>query len=72
MQQQWAPKEMENMLTLVREVGFRNVGKGFDCGIRNPGKFVLLGSTILIFQFRNTTQGIRDPTNDWNPGSRFH
>ena len=57
---------------LVREFGFRNVGKGFDCGIRNPRKFVLLGSRILIFEFRNTTQGIRDPINDWNPESRFH
>ena len=33
----------------------------FCCGIRKPG----LG-------IRNTAQGIRNPTNDWNPESKFH
>ena len=55
------------MSPLLRESGFRNVGKGFACGIRNPGKFMLVKSRILGFEIRNTTQGIRDATNDWNP-----
>ena len=27
---------------------------------------------ILGFGIRNTAQGIRNPTNDWNPESKFH
>ena len=33
--------------------------------LRNPGK-IFLGLGI-----QNTTQGIRNPTNDWNPKSKF-
>ena len=39
----------------VRESGFR--------------KFLLLKSGILGFGIRNTAQGIRNPTNNWNPES---
>ena len=43
-------------------------------GIRilEPGKFLLVESGILGFGIRNTAQGIRNPTNDWNPDSKFH
>ena len=43
-------------------------------GIRilEPGKFLLVESGILGFGIRNTAQGIRNPTNDWNPESKFH
>ena len=30
-------------------------------------KFLLVESQILGFAFRNTAQGIQNPTNDWNP-----
>ena len=50
-------------------------------GIRNPwsfclwnpgsGIFLVLESAILEFGFQNAVQGIRNPTNDWNPESRF-
>ena len=29
-------------------------------------------SEILGFGLRNTAQGIQNPTNDWNPESKFH
>ena len=29
-------------------------------------------SGILGFRIGNTAQGIRNPTNDWNPQSKFH
>ena len=40
-----------------------------EFGFRNAGNFCLgnLGSGI-----RNTGRGIRNPTNDWNPESKFH
>ena len=43
-------------------------------GIRNPesGKFLLVESGILGFGIRNTAQGIRNPTNVWNPEFKFH
>ena len=56
----------------VREYGFRNPGnffyvesgirEDFACGIQNPG---------CDFEIRNTAQGIRNPTKDWNPESKF-
>ena len=59
------------MSPLVREFGFRNVGKGFACGIHNPGKFVLVGSRILGFEFRNQLKesGIPLTIGIWNPSS---
>ena len=53
----------------------------FACGILNPGKVclwwnpesgksLLVASRILGFRIRNTAQGIRNPTNDWNPQSK--
>ena len=46
----------------------------FACGIRNLGKFCswnIKKSAILGFGMRNTAQGIRNPTNDWNPESKL-
>ena len=42
--------------------------------IRIPdlGQFLLMDSGILGFQFRNTAQGILNPTNSCNPESKFH
>ena len=44
----------------------------FACGIRDPGIFLVLESAILDFGFQNAAQGIRNPTNDRNPESKFH
>ena len=43
-------------------------------GIRIPesGKILLMESEILGFGIQNTAQGIRNPTNDWKPESKFH
>ena len=35
-------------------------------------KFLLVESGILGFGIQNTAVGIRNPTEDWNPESRFH
>ena len=55
-----------------------------EFGLRHPGNFCLclgiweicafgiLEIGILVFGIRNSAQGIRNPTNDWNPESRFH
>ena len=34
-----------------------------------PGKYFLVESGIMGFGIRNTDQGIRNPTKDWNPSS---
>ena len=57
----------------VREFGFRNPG---NVCLWNPesGKFCswnIKKSGILGFGMRNTAQGIRNPTNDWNPESKL-
>ena len=46
----------------------------FESKIRIPEskKFLLVESGILGFWIRNTAQGIRNPTNNWNPESKFH
>ena len=36
-------------------------------GIPESGKFSLVESGVLGFGIRDTGQGIRNPTNDWNP-----
>ena len=36
------------------------------------GKFLLVQSGLPGFGIRNAAQGIRNPTKDWNPESRFH
>ena len=36
---------------------------------QESGKFLLVGSGIPGFKIRNTAQGIRNLTNDWNPES---
>ena len=43
-------------------------------GIRIPEsvKFLLVESGILGYGIWNTSKGIRDPTKDWNPESKFH
>ena len=43
-----------------------------ESGFQNPGNFHLGESGILGFLCQNTTQGIRNPSNDWNPESKFH
>ena len=40
--------------------------------ILESGKFLLVESRILCFGIQNTSQGIWNPTNDWNPESKFH
>ena len=37
------------------------IGEIFACGIANP----------LFWNLEYTAQGIRNPTNDWNPESKF-
>ena len=46
----------------------------FESKIRIPEskKFLLVESGILGFWIRNTAQGIGNPTNNWNPESKFH
>lgn len=39
---------------------------------RNPGKFVCGIRNHMGFGTRNTAQGIRNLTNDWNPASKLH
>ena len=53
----------------VGESGFQNQGIFclYESGLRE--KFVL-ESGILGFGIRNTAQGIRNPTDDWNPKSK--
>ena len=41
-----------------------------ESGIPEVGKSV--ESRILGFGIRKTAQGIWNPTNDWNPESKFH
>ena len=48
----------------IRESGFRNRPES--------RKFLLVESGILGFGIRNTSEGIWNPTNDWNPESKFH
>ena len=40
--------------------------------IPEPVKSLLVEAGILGFGIRNTSQAIRNPTNDWNPESKFH
>ena len=40
--------------------------------IAESGKFLLVECGILGFGIRNTAQGIRNHTNDWNSKSKFH
>ena len=40
--------------------------------ILEGGKFLLVESGVLGFKIRNTAQGIQNPTNHWNPESKFH
>ena len=39
-----------------------------DSGYR---KFLIVESEILGFGIQNTTEEIHNPTNDWNPESKF-
>ena len=38
--------------------------------IRESAKILPMESGILVFGIRSTAQGIRSPTNDWNPESK--
>ena len=55
----------------VKESGFQNPG---NFCIWNPEswKFLLVESGILGLGIRNTGVGIRNPTNNSNPESKFH
>ena len=59
--------QLDLFLHHVRKCGF---GKFL---LLEPGiqKFVLLKSGTLGFGIRNTAQRIRNPSNDWNPESKF-
>ena len=69
-----------NTATFYAPSSSSSVLTGFDCskilnlGIRNPdsGKILLMESGTSDFGFRNTAQGIGNPTKDWNPESKFH
>ena len=41
-------------------------------GIPASGKFLRVESGILGHRIRSTAQGIRNPSNNWNPESKFH
>ena len=61
--------DIENRCTLLNHVASRNAGSGYPghfCSC-NPasGKILLVESETLEF-------GIWNPTNDWNPESKFH
>ena len=55
----------------ISDFGFRNPG---NFCLRNPecGKILLVESGILGFEIRVQFNGIRNPTKDWNPESKFH
>ena len=58
-----------NYFTLCKGIRFQNLGNFclYESGLRE--KFVL-ESGILGFGIRNTAQGIRKPTDNWNPKSK--
>ena len=59
----------------VRESGFRDAARFclWNRGWNLQSGTILLGEFgIQRFGIRNTTQGIKNPTNDWNSGSMFH
>ena len=58
----------DSCLPHVRDSGIRKI---LACGIRNLEKIFLVESEILGFGIGNSAQGIRNPTNDWNPNSKF-
>ena len=43
-----------------------------ESGFRNSGNFLPVESGILGSGIRKTAQEVRNPTNDWNPESKFH
>ena len=53
----------------IREYELRNQGN-LCLWYRNPGIFVESG--FLSFGIQNSTQGIRNPANNWNPEYKFH
>ena len=49
------------------------IGDGIEPFTPRKGiQFQESGKILLGFSIRNTTQGIRNPTNDWNPKSKFY
>ena len=55
----------------LREYVFRNPNN-FCLWNLQPGKILLMESGLLGFGIRNTAQGIRNPTDDWEAESKFH
>ena len=54
----------------VRKSGFRN-SEHFCLWNPESGKILPMESAILGFRIRNTSQGVRNPSNDWNPESKL-
>ena len=77
----WWPWLLDVTLSSVKndDVKMRPIGRNpdsgireiFVCQIRNLGKFCLWNPESWVFGIRNTDQGIRNPTNDLNPESKF-
>ena len=68
----WLSNELSCVTRAVYNRQFRNTFKYFEYlaprfGSPNVRKWGILG-----FGIRNTALGIRNPTNDWNPESKFH
>ena len=63
----------EKLSSIATCKGIRNPG---NFCLRNPypesGKILFVESGIPGFGIRNTARGIRNPTNDCNPESKFH
>ena len=56
-------QQIKTLLSIAPSKGIR---------ISESGKILFVESGILGFGIQNTTQGIRNPINYWNPESKFH
>ena len=65
------PWNYKQLLPHLRESEFRNPGN-FCSWNPESGKILLLESGILGLGPRNTAQGIRNPTKDWNLESKLY
>ena len=62
-------KENAILLSILLYVLNARASSVYD--VRESGKFLLVKSGILGIWIRNTAHGIRNPSNDWNPESKF-
>ena len=77
----WWPWLRDVTLSCIKDddVNMRSPGRNpdsgireiFVCRIRNPRKFCLWNLESWVCGIPNTYQGIRNPTNDLNPDSKF-